>query len=64
MGFATTMGTVAISSLVAFLATKELAAANSSGFSTHTAKFAGVGIWPLAIVLGILVGIKVTEILL
>ncbi len=63
-GLITTLGIVAVSSLVIFLATKELAAARSSGFSMRIAKFAGVGIWPLAIVLGILASIKVTEILL
>jgi len=63
-GLITTLGIVAVSSLVIFLATKELAAARSSGFSMRIARFAGVGIWPLAIVLGILASIKVTEILL
>jgi len=63
-GLITTLGIVAVSSLVIFLATKELAAASSSGFSVRVAKFAGVGIWPLAIVLGVLAGVKIAGILL
>ena len=64
MGFAAAVGIVAIGSLVAFLVTKELAGANRSGFSVQVAKFVNVGIWPLTIVLGVLAGIKITEILI
>ena len=64
MGFVATLGIVAIGSLLVFLVAKELAAASSSGSSIRIAKFADVGIWPLTIVLGVLVGIKITEILI
>ena len=64
MGFAAAVGIVAVGSLVAFLATKELAGANRSGSSVRIAKFVNVGIWPLTIVLGVLVGIKIVEILI
>lgn len=64
MGFAAAVGIVAVGSLVAFLATKELAGASHSGSSIRVAKFVNVGIWPLTIVLGILAGIKITEILI
>ena len=64
LGFAAALGIVAVSSLIAFLATKELAGANRSGFSVRIAKFINVGIWPLTIVLGVLAGIKIVEILI
>lgn len=64
MGLVATLGIVAIGSLVVFLATKELAAASPSGSSIRVAKFVNVGIWPLTIVLGVLAGIKITEILI
>lgn len=64
MGLVATLSIVVIGSLVAFLVTKELAAASPSGSSIRIAKFANVGIWPLTIVLGILAGIKITEILI
>lgn len=64
MGLATAIGIAATVSLVAFLVTKELAGANRSGSSVRVAKFVNVGIWPLTIVLGVLVGIKIVEILI
>lgn len=63
-GLITTLGIVAVSCLVIFLVTRELSAAGSSGFSMRVAKFTNVGIWPLAIVLGILVGVQIAGILL
>ena len=62
MGLVTTLGIIAVSSLVVFLVVKELAAANSSGSSIRMAKFVNVGIWPLSIVLGVLAAIKIVEI--
>jgi len=63
MGFASALGIAAVVSLVVFLVTKELASANRSGPWAQIAKFANVGIWPLTIVFGIIVGIKIVEVL-
>lgn len=63
MGFAAALGIAAVVSLVIFLVTKELASANRSGPWAQIAKFANVGIWPLTIVFGIIVGIKIVEVL-
>lgn len=63
MGFTAALGIAAVVSLVVFLVTKELASANRSGPWAQIAKFANVGIWPLTIVFGIIVGIKIVEVL-
>jgi len=62
MGLVSTLGIVAVSSLVVFLVAKELAVAKSSGHSMRIARFANVGIWPLVIVLGALAAIKIFEV--
>jgi len=50
-------------SLILFLPNKELASAGGSGTSLRIARFLGVGIVPLIIAFAVIVGIKITEIL-
>ena len=63
MGLATALSIAAAVGLVIFLTTKELAGANRSGSSVRIAKFANVGILPLAIAFAIIVVIQIAGIL-
>ena len=63
MGLTAVIGIVAIVSLIAFLVLKELVSANSSGSSLRIGKFVNVGIWPLVIVFGVFITIRIAEVL-
>ena len=63
LGITASIGIVAVGSLVAFLATKELASAKGSGTSLRIARFLGVGLVPLITAFAIIVAVKIAEIL-
>ena len=63
MGLTAALSIAAIASLVIFLTTKELASANRSGPSVRIAKFAKVGIMPLAIAFGAILVTRIAELL-
>ena len=63
LGFTAAISIAAVVLLVLFLTTKELAAANRSGFSLRVAKFVSVGIIPLAIAFVVIVAMKIAEML-
>ena len=62
IGFAAAVGLVAVITLVAFLCTKELAAV-SSGSQKFLARSFDVGIVPLIVAFGMIVAMKVVQIL-
>ncbi len=51
------MDVVAVVSLIALLASKELASASGSDFSLRIAEFLNVGIFPLLLAFAVMVGI-------
>ena len=64
MGFTAAISIAAIVSLIAFLASKELAEASHSGTFLRIAKFINVAIFPLAMAFAVIVAVKITSILL
>ena len=63
MGLTAAISIGAVASLVAFLVTKELVGANGSGSLGRMARFLNVGIYPLVIVLGVFIAIKISEVM-
>ncbi len=63
IGFAVAAGVVAVIALVAFLCVRELVAHGSGGSRRFLARSLDVGIVPLVVAFGIIVAMKVVEIL-
>ncbi len=61
MGWAVVISTAAVASLIAFLATKELASASLSSSSQLIARFLNVGIVPLMMVFVVVVASRIAE---
>ena len=63
LGLTTTLSVVAVTTLMLFLSTRELASSGNSRFSLRLARFAGVGILPLVMAFAVVVAIKIAEVL-
>ena len=63
MSFTTVMGITVVIMLCLFLATKQLAGACDSGFPLRLSTFLNVSISPLIIAFGVIVVVKIFEIL-
>lgn len=63
LGITTAIGIAAAVGLIVLLTTRELANASDTGFSAKLAKFAGIGILPLAIAFAFVIAVKIIEIL-
>lgn len=63
LGLTAAVGIGAIVLLILFLAAKELAGANSSGFSIRVARFVSVGILPLLMAFVVIVIMKIIEVI-
>lgn len=63
LGFTGVISIAAVALLILFLTTKELAGASNRGFSLRIAKFASVGILPLAMVFAVIVFMKIVEVI-
>ncbi len=63
LGFGAIISMAAVVTLIVFLATRELASAGRSRFSLRIARFASVGILPLAIAFAVMVAIQIAQVL-
>jgi hypothetical protein len=63
LGLTGAISIAAVVLLMLFLTTKELAGAGNLGFSLRIAKFASVGILPLAMAFAVVVFLKIVEVL-
>lgn len=61
VGLTTVISVAAVVTLMAFLATRELASTGNSWFSLRIAKFASVGILPLVMAFATIVAVKIAE---
>ena len=63
LGITAAISIAAVTTLIAFLTTRELASTGDSPFPLRIAKFASVGILPLIIAFVAIVTIKIAEVL-
>ena len=63
VGLGAIISMAAVASLMIFLASRELANAGLSHFSSRIARFASVGIVPLVMAFAAIVAVKITELL-
>jgi len=63
LGLTTVISVAAVITLMVFLATRELAGAGKSRFSSRIARFTGVGILPLVTVFATIVIVRIAEVL-
>jgi len=63
LGISAIVSIAAIITLIAFLATRELAGSGNSNLSARISRYAGVGILPLLIAFAAIVIIKIAELL-
>ena len=63
LGITAAISIAAVTTLIAFLTTRELASASNSRFHLRIAKFASVGILPLIIAFAVIVAVKIAEVL-
>ena len=61
LGVSAVISIAAVATLLIFLATREIAAANNSPFSLRITRFASVGILPLIMAFVVVVIIKIAE---
>jgi hypothetical protein len=61
MGLAAAVATAMVVTFGILLATKEVSGAARSPFGTRLARFMNVSVWPLAIMFGIFVVVKILE---
>ncbi len=61
MGLAAAVATTMVVTFGVLLATKEVSGAARSAFGMRLARFMNVSVWPLAIIFGIFVAVKVLE---
>ena len=63
MGLAATVSGVAVVALISFLTTKELASTANSSSMRYIGRFLTIAIPPLVIVFGVIIALKVAEVL-
>jgi hypothetical protein len=63
LGLSVVVSVAAVITLIAFLASRELASVGNSRFSLRIAKFATIGILPLFMAFGVTVAVKIAELL-
>ncbi len=63
LGITAAISVAAVTTLIAFLTTRELASTGNSHFPLRIAKFASIGILPLIIAFAVIVAVKITEVL-
>ena len=63
LGITAAISIAAVTTLIAFLTTRELASTSNSPLPLRIAKFASVGILPLIIAFAVIVVVKIAEVL-
>ena len=63
LGITTAISIATVTTLIAFLTTRELASTGNSRFTLRIAKFASAGILPLIIAFAVIVTVKIAEML-
>jgi hypothetical protein len=61
IGTAAVIGGVSLASLIAFLIAREMALARKSAFSIRVARYLGISIFPLFLVMGVIVISRIME---